>query len=89
MRAILEALAEAGVLGLARREGNRRVYDLAERLFPAGLLAERRTEEEQRRHKLAVPIPGPRAARRVRWPGRDLARDRGHGEGAAIGDETS
>ena len=52
VRAILEALAEAGVLGLARREGNRRVYDLAERLFPAGLLAERRTEEEQRRHKL-------------------------------------
>ena len=52
VRAILEALAEAGVLGLARREGNRRVYDLAERLFAAGLLAERRTEEEQRRHKL-------------------------------------
>ncbi len=52
VRAILEALAEAGVLGLARREGNRRVYDLAERLFPARLLAERRTEEEQRRHKL-------------------------------------
>jgi uncharacterized protein YcaQ len=52
VRAILEALAEAGVLGLARRERNRRVYDLAERLFPAGLLAERRTEEEQRRHKL-------------------------------------
>ena len=35
VRAILEALAEAGILGLARREGNRRVYDLAERLFPA------------------------------------------------------
>ncbi len=52
VRAILEALAEAGVLGLARREGNRRVYDLAERLFPAGLLAERRSEEEQRTHKL-------------------------------------
>ena len=52
VRAILEALAEAGVLGLARREGNRRVYDLAERLFPAGLLAERPSEEEQRRHKL-------------------------------------
>ena len=34
VRAILEALAEAGVLGIARRDGNRRVYDLAERLFP-------------------------------------------------------
>jgi uncharacterized protein YcaQ len=52
VRAILEALAEAGIRGLARREGNRRVYDLAERLFPSALLAERRPEREQRRHKL-------------------------------------
>jgi uncharacterized protein YcaQ len=52
VRAILEALAEAGILGLARRDGNRRVYDLAERLFPADLLAQRVTEDEQRRHKL-------------------------------------
>ncbi len=52
VRAILEALAEAGILGLARREGNRRVYDLVERLFPADLLAERRDEPDQRRHKL-------------------------------------
>lgn len=52
VRAILEALAESGVLGIARREGNRRVYDLVERLFPPALLAERRSEREQRRHKL-------------------------------------
>ena len=52
VRAILEALAEAGVLGLSRREGNRRVYDLAERLFPAELLAQREPERAQRRHKL-------------------------------------
>ncbi len=52
VRAILEALAEAGILGLARREGNRRVYDLVERLFPPDLLAERRDEDDQRRHKL-------------------------------------
>jgi uncharacterized protein YcaQ len=52
VRALLEALAEAGILGLARRDGNRRVYDLAERLFPAALLADRRTQDEQRRHKL-------------------------------------
>jgi uncharacterized protein YcaQ len=52
VRAILEALALSGMLGLARRDGNRRVYDLAERLFPADLLAERRTREEQRGHKL-------------------------------------
>ncbi|MGK2851286.1 MAG: DNA glycosylase AlkZ-like family protein [Candidatus Limnocylindrales bacterium] len=52
VRAILEALAESGILALARREGNRRVYDLTERLFPADLLANHPTEEEQRRHKL-------------------------------------
>ena len=52
VRAILEALAEAGVLGIARRDGNRRVYDLAERLFPAELLAERPPPDEQQRHRL-------------------------------------
>ena len=52
VRAVLEALAEAGILGLSRREGNRRIYDLVERLFPADLLAERHPEDEQRRHKL-------------------------------------
>ena len=52
VRAILEALAQAGVLGLTRREGNRRIYDLAERLFPVELLAERRSKEEQWTHKL-------------------------------------
>jgi uncharacterized protein YcaQ len=52
IRAILEALAEAGVLGLARRDGNRRVYDLVERLFPGELLAERPAERDQQRHKL-------------------------------------
>ena len=52
VRALLEALAEAGILGLARRDGNRRVYDLAERLFPEELLAERREPRDQFRHKL-------------------------------------
>ncbi len=52
VRALLEALAEAGILGLARRDGNRRVYDLAERLFPEELLAERHEPRDQFRHKL-------------------------------------
>ena len=52
VRALLEALAQAGILGLSRREGNRRVYDLVERLFPAELLAETRPRDEQRQHKL-------------------------------------
>jgi uncharacterized protein YcaQ len=52
VRAILEALAESGILGIARRDGNRRIYDLAERLFPVDLLAQRRTVREQVRHRL-------------------------------------
>ncbi len=52
VRAILEALSEAGVIGLARREGNRRYFDLVERLFPAELLARRPDEREQQLHKL-------------------------------------
>ena len=52
VRAILEALAEAGILGLARRDGNRRVYDLAERLFPATTLARGAPVREAFRHKL-------------------------------------
>ncbi len=52
VRAILEALAEAGILGIARREGNRRVYDLAERLFPADVLARRPAVRDQARHRL-------------------------------------
>ncbi len=51
-RAVLEALSVSGRLGLARREGNRRYYDLTERLFPPDLLAERIPEREQTRHKL-------------------------------------
>jgi uncharacterized protein YcaQ len=50
-RAMLEALWESGVLGIERRVGNRRYYDLAERLYPAELLADRRGENEQLRHK--------------------------------------
>ncbi|MCJ7709877.1 MAG: winged helix DNA-binding domain-containing protein, partial [Chloroflexi bacterium] len=48
VRAILEALGEAGILAISRREGNRRIYDLTERLFPADLLARRPPEREQR-----------------------------------------
>lgn len=52
VRAILEALAEAGILGLTRRDGNRRVYDLTERLFPDDLLARVEPPREAFRHKL-------------------------------------
>jgi hypothetical protein len=52
VRALLEALAEAGILGLARRDGNRRVYDLVERLFPAESLDHAVPPRERFRHKL-------------------------------------
>ena len=39
VRAVLEAYAVTGVLGLARRDGNRRSYDVVERLLPADVLA--------------------------------------------------
>jgi uncharacterized protein len=52
VRALLEALAEAGILGIARRDGNRRVYDLVERLYPADLLNRDVPARERFRHKL-------------------------------------
>jgi len=50
--AVLDRLAETGVLGVARREGNRRHFDLIERLFPADLLRREIPRREQLRHKL-------------------------------------
>jgi uncharacterized protein YcaQ len=52
VRAVLEAYAVTGVLGLARRDGNRRYYDLLERLLPADLVARDLPLKEQLRHKL-------------------------------------
>jgi uncharacterized protein len=52
VRAVLEAYAATGVLGLARRDGNRRYYDLLERLLPADVLAHEVPLDEQLRHKL-------------------------------------
>ncbi len=52
VRAVLEAYALTGVLGLARRDGNRRYYDLLERLLPADLLALELPLTEQLRHKM-------------------------------------
>ena len=52
VRAVLEAYAVTGVLGLARRDGNRRYYDVVERLLPADVLARKIPLKEQLRHKL-------------------------------------
>jgi uncharacterized protein len=51
VRSVLEAYTVAGVIGLTRREGNVRYYDLIERLLPARLLAQKVPERDQLRHK--------------------------------------
>ncbi len=52
VRVVLEAYAVTGVLGLARREGNRRYYDLLDRLLPPEVLAHEVPLREQLRYKL-------------------------------------
>jgi uncharacterized protein YcaQ len=52
VRAVFEAYTVTGAIGLARREGNRRYYDLLERLLPPGLLAREVPVREQLRHRL-------------------------------------
>jgi uncharacterized protein YcaQ len=48
----MEALFVVGELGISRREGSRRFYDLMERLVPADLLKTHASEVEQQRHRL-------------------------------------
>jgi uncharacterized protein YcaQ len=52
VRAVLEAYAVTAVLGLARRDGNRRYYDLLERLVPPHILERKVPLREQLRYKL-------------------------------------
>ena len=51
VRSVLEAYTVAGTIGLARRDGNTRYYDVLERLLPDELLAQNVPEREQLRHK--------------------------------------
>ncbi|HJP71769.1 MAG TPA: crosslink repair DNA glycosylase YcaQ family protein [Candidatus Limnocylindria bacterium] len=51
-RAVMEALFVTGRIGIARRDGNRRYYDLIERLVPRDLLARRESEEDAMTHRL-------------------------------------
>jgi uncharacterized protein YcaQ len=52
VRAVLEAYTVTGVLGLARREGSRRYYDVLERLLPRDVLDREVPLSEQLRHKM-------------------------------------
>jgi uncharacterized protein YcaQ len=71
-RAVMEALFVSGRLGIARRDGSRRYYDLIERLVPAEVLAVRESEEDAMRHRLlsryrAVGLTTPRAQAEVMY----------------------
>jgi uncharacterized protein len=52
VRSVLEAYTALGVIGLARRDGSLRYYDLLERLLPPDVLARNVPEHEQLLHKL-------------------------------------
>ena len=52
VRAVLESYTVTGVIGLARRDGNLRYYDLLERLLPAEVLAHGVPVREQLLHTL-------------------------------------
>jgi uncharacterized protein YcaQ len=52
VKAVLEAYTWTGVLGLSRRDGNRRYYDLLERLLPAKARTHAVPLREQLRHKM-------------------------------------
>jgi uncharacterized protein len=52
VRVVLEAYSATGVIGLARRDGSRRYYDLIERLVPNDVLARKIPLLEQMRHKM-------------------------------------
>jgi uncharacterized protein len=52
VRAVLEAASATGLLGLARRDGNRRYYDLLERLLPKDVRERDVPLHEQLRHKM-------------------------------------
>jgi uncharacterized protein YcaQ len=51
-RAVLEALFVSGRVGIARRDGNRRYYDLIERLVPVEILARTESDDVAAKHRL-------------------------------------
>jgi uncharacterized protein YcaQ len=52
VKAVLDAYSATGVLGLARRDGSRRYYDVVERLLPPDVLERDVPLRERLRHKM-------------------------------------
>jgi uncharacterized protein YcaQ len=91
-RAVLYALFRTGQIGIARRQGNVRVYDRIERLFPRALLDRRLPDGEAQRHQLlsrfrGVGLLGLRAGAEV-WSGTVPAKERGRLTEAMVEDGT-
>jgi len=89
-RALLYGLFRTGQIGISRRVGNVRVYDVMERLFPPELLQARLPDEEVRRHQLlsrfrSVGLLGLRAGAEV-WSGTVPARERSRLTEAMVAD---
>jgi uncharacterized protein YcaQ len=57
-RVLVEALFMIGRVGIARREGNTRYYDLIERLFPSEILARKVTPAAALRHRILSRVRG-------------------------------
>lgn len=57
-RALLEAMFEAGRVGLAKREGNRRTFARLEDLFPKEILEQRVSHLESLKHRLLTRHQG-------------------------------
>jgi uncharacterized protein YcaQ len=55
-RAVIDVLFLCGRLGIARRDGNLRVYDLIERLLPERMLGKHTDGERARRHRLLTRV---------------------------------
>ena len=51
-RAVMEALFVTGRIGISRRDGNRRYYDLIERIVPPELMKLQESEEDAMTHRL-------------------------------------
>ncbi len=51
-RAVMEALFVAGRIGISRRDGNRRYYDLIERIVPGDILDRAESDEDGMTHRL-------------------------------------
>jgi uncharacterized protein YcaQ len=57
-RAVIDVLFLCGRLGIARREGNTRHYDLVERVLPPAALARHVDDETARRHRIVSRVRG-------------------------------